>query len=141
MNGYTYKQFEQWYKTDRKAGKCMSDLTIADYWGVANFNNNWDDDKGTSVVCLHTKTGVSAIEAINVSKIETKYEHVLKNNPCSEHSDVETKYESIFGELFTKNRLQDITLVLDCFKPSHLSKITCCLRRFLSSIKSIIVRK
>ena len=43
-----------------------SDFTLADFWGVENFQLEMDDDKGTSLVAIHTKKAYDFIREINL---------------------------------------------------------------------------
>lgn len=59
-----------------------SDITIADYWGVATKFPEMDDDKGTSLVLLNTSKGLSAWESVAGETIhrQTDYAHACKYN-------------------------------------------------------------
>jgi len=70
-----------------------SDLTIADYWGVAKKFPGMDDDKGCSVVLVNTQKGVLAFDSIqgNCVLSPSDFDDIKKNNPavafdCSIHS-------------------------------------------------------
>ncbi len=49
----------------------LSDITLADFWGIQNILPEMDDDKGTSLVLVNTGTGASAFNAIS-SNAKTK---------------------------------------------------------------------
>lgn len=60
----------------------MSDITIADYWGIENVDKNLDNNIGTSMILLNSKKGE---EFFNLAKdsleyIETPFESVLPGN-------------------------------------------------------------
>lgn len=42
------------YKCTAKNGASGSDLTIADFWGIQNYHPEFDDDKGVSLIFVHT---------------------------------------------------------------------------------------
>lgn len=64
-------------------GTSGSDITLADYWGVQNENPELDDDKGTSLIIIHTQKGLDTFQKIqselNVKPIE--FENAIKHNP------------------------------------------------------------
>lgn len=41
------------------------DLTIGDFWGIDKFHNDLDDNKGTSVVLVHSEKGKKTLAAIS----------------------------------------------------------------------------
>src|SRR5699024_11568320 len=42
----------------------VSDITVADYWGVQNQQPDMDDDRGTSLVLVHSSKGRELLEAV-----------------------------------------------------------------------------
>lgn len=42
-----------------------SDITIGDCWGIENYMSDMDDDKGTSVVLIHSKKGLDIFDSLN----------------------------------------------------------------------------
>lgn len=95
-----------------------ADLTMADFWGVEAFAKELDDGRGTSLVLMHTKKGISAWNRVSDDFIIKKVSllQAVKWNPCilrpvmSPLSDMEKKGErkavllsraySIFTKLF-----------------------------------------
>ena len=61
-----------------------SDLTIADYWGVAGKFPEMDDDKGTSLVLVNTDKGAVAFNAISdgLKVCESDFAHACETNPA-----------------------------------------------------------
>ena len=51
-----------------------SDITLGDFWGVQNYDQRWNDDKGTSIVIVNTEKGEKFFEQIK-NKAQ-KYEAV-----------------------------------------------------------------
>ena len=86
--------------TDRK-----SDITLADYWGVHLDLPEMCDDKGTSFIMVHTKSGqelYNTIEERFVSK-EIKQEKPLSHNPAALVSAKLSKKRRVFFESDTIN--------------------------------------
>lgn len=69
----------------------IADISLGDYWGVASYHPEMDDDKGTSVVLLNTNHGEKLF--VEVSKKVKQSNSVLGNaitgNPCIVLSDKE----------------------------------------------------
>ena len=65
-----------------KSLKSGSDLTIADYWGVATRLPDMDDDKGTSLVMVNTEKGGNAFSALSDKAIarDSDFEHAVAGN-------------------------------------------------------------
>lgn len=53
------------YKCKAKNGAANSDVTIADFWGIQRFHPEFDDDKGVSVVFIHTCRGKGIIKELS----------------------------------------------------------------------------
>ena len=55
---------------------------MADYWGVQSICPEWDDDKGTSAVFVHTAKGANIYKAIedSISSKSQKINDVTKEN-------------------------------------------------------------
>ncbi len=72
----------------------MSDLTIADFWGIDNVAPEMSDGRGTSLVLVRTQAGKQIFEnIINDMKFkEVAYEDGVKGNP-SEYSSVKRPEE------------------------------------------------
>ena len=66
-----------------KESQRFSDLTLADYWGVENREPEMDDDKGTSVVLVHTEKGRELWEVLRDSwrAQKTDLAYVIRCNP------------------------------------------------------------
>lgn len=59
-----------------------SDLTLADFWGVENVCPQLDDDKGTSLLILHTEKARELLQSVkeSVTLKEVEPERALKTN-------------------------------------------------------------
>ena len=62
----------------------MSDLTIADFWGINNVAPDMDDGLGTSLVLIRTAKGNELFESANrnMKMKEVSYEDGVKGNPA-----------------------------------------------------------
>lgn len=66
----------------------MSDLTIADFWGINEVAPEMDDGKGTSLILIRTKLGMKMFEAIcsELKLKEVDYEDGVRSNPAEYRS-------------------------------------------------------
>ncbi|MCH5191173.1 MAG: Coenzyme F420 hydrogenase/dehydrogenase, beta subunit C-terminal domain [Oscillospiraceae bacterium] len=82
----------------------QSDLTIADFWGVQNILPEFDDDKGTSLVIVHSHKGEQLLEQIkdNLIWTETNTPSAVSYNSAMLNSVApHPKREEFFNELDT----------------------------------------
>lgn len=80
----------------------IADITLGDFWGVANFHPEMDDDKGTSVVLLNTSHGEGLFAKIagQIKQCDSCLENAVAGNPCIVRSSKEhfRRYE-FFADL------------------------------------------
>lgn len=107
-----------------KSGKCGSDITLADYWGIWNHHPELDDDKGTSLVLINSIAGNDLYLRLHLRQIETSYEEGFKGNSCIEHCVEENQYVPLFWELFARDKLMSTNKVLAKFTPNLFQRIT-----------------
>lgn len=90
------------YACMAKGGRSHSDLTLGDYWGVErtcpNLDRALDEDKGTSVVMIHSERGQSLLEGLPYRYQETNYVSALAGNPAIERSVLEPPKRQLFFE-------------------------------------------
>ncbi len=62
-----------------------TDITLGDYWGVNKVQPDMDDDKGTSLVFVHSEAGMKLFDAISESVVCTSalIEKAVKYNPSA----------------------------------------------------------
>lgn len=80
----------------------IADITLGDYWGVAEYHPQMDDNKGTSVVLLNTMHGKALFDLIldNMIFIDSKLEFAIIGNPSLvQSSPVHPKREEFFESL------------------------------------------
>lgn len=71
------------YDCKAKGGESGSDMTIADFWGIERILPQLDDDKGTSLVIVHTRRGECMLEAVqgDLRMEEVTMEQATECNP------------------------------------------------------------
>ncbi len=94
------------YHCPAKGANRVSDLTLADFWGIQNVDPDMFDDKGASLVLVHSAAGEQALAQIRpdlVLKAEP-VELALAGNPSALHSAVEPKARAAFFAEFEKRQ-------------------------------------
>ena len=76
----------------------QGDITIGDFWGVDDYNQNLNDGKGTSVVVINSEKGKNLFEEIKnntklyekipLQAIEKRNYNLVKSSEHSEHRDM-----------------------------------------------------
>lgn len=83
----------------------VSDITLADYWGIQDQYPEMDDDKGTSLVIVHSEKGKRCIELLG-DKVRLKkvpVEQALRGNPSMLHSaEMHKQRKQFFSQLGKK---------------------------------------
>ncbi len=61
----------------------ISDITLADFWGIQNINKEMFDNKGTSLVIVNSERGNELFNSIkkNIKYAETNLEEAIRYNP------------------------------------------------------------
>ncbi|MCQ2091295.1 MAG: Coenzyme F420 hydrogenase/dehydrogenase, beta subunit C-terminal domain [Fibrobacter sp.] len=69
----------------------IADITLGDYWNIADVHPDMDDDKGTSVVLLNTKRGENLFAQVSdqVVQCDSSLECAVAGNPCIVRSSKE----------------------------------------------------
>lgn len=84
-----------------------SDITMGDFWGIGNKIPQWDDDKGTSCILIHTEQGKDCFEQLNLKTKTVTYASILQGNPSLEKSPQTNVKKKIFFQDFPKKSLKD----------------------------------
>lgn len=114
-------------------GKCHSDITIADYWGIWNHHPQMDDDRGTSLILVNTPKGEKLMKKLTLKKTNTTYFEALSGNSPLEHSVKETPYRQLFWDRYPTEGLMVIDSICTKMQPGLF-------RRAVNKINSIIKR-
>ena len=102
-----------------------ADITLGDLWGIQHIAPQLFDDKGTSVVFLHSPKGTSAWHDNNeqfVTKELDDYAEVIKHNPCISSSlPYSKKRDAFFSKSATHSTIELLTRYTSC--PDSIFKI------------------
>ena len=113
-----------------------SDITLADFWGVQNVHPEMDDDKGISLVLLHSKKGRELFEEImhQLSFQSTDIHNAIKYNS----SAVRSSSRNPQRDKFIKDiKNSDFELVVKKYTKTPFSTR---LKRFIKRILSKIIK-
>lgn len=83
-----------------------SDITLADFWGVDKLNPRMDDDKGTSLLIIHSQKGVDLVHGIQ-SNFMLPYRNlkdIEQYNISMTHSMVMPRRRKDFFRAFSKSK-------------------------------------
>lgn len=112
----------------------VSDITVADFWGIENILSKMDDDKGTSLIVIHSEKGKQLFGELSEKMIlnEVDLNEAIKYNPSMIKSvKYNEKRNSFFAELSSGKELTDLI--------RKYTKISFA-KRVKNKIKSIIKR-
>ena len=108
-----------------------TDLTLGDFWGVEIFHPEWDDDKGISLVMIHSERGQNLFESIrpDLQCHEITAEEAVAQNPAIIHNFPRHPKADYFLEHLESTDFQK--LVKRCLRPSFFARFRHFLCRFM----------
>lgn len=122
------------YDCKVKGCSSMSDITIADFWGVNSIFPKMDDDKGTSLVFINTDKGKDALDFSCLNVALTDFKRVIPlNSACCYSPKSHPKRNEFFSHLGNENLIE---LINDYTKPTLKQRI----RNVKADIKLMINR-
>ena len=112
----------------------MSDITIADFWGIYNVAPELDDEIGTSLLIIRTPKGKHVFERIcdKLNFKEVDYYVAVKANPAEFKSSTKPKQREVF---FTD--LQNLSFEEMCNKYAKPKK-TSLVEKVVAKLKTVI---
>lgn len=107
-----------------KSGRCGSDITLGDFWGIWDVKPEINDDKGISLVLVNSPKGKEVLDSIHATLYETDYVEALKYNPSLKHSPPETKFRQMFWSSYSSDTVKnDIQKVVKMMRPSFAKRL------------------
>lgn len=91
------------YACPAKGGKSGSDLTIGDFWGIEKIAPEIDDDKGCSLVIVHTDKKVNRLSNNSILSEFSLRQDPFKGNPSYYTSPYQPVNRAFFFSQFGKN--------------------------------------
>lgn len=124
MKGFLYNLYlrPSCYDCKFKSLKSLSDLLIADFWGISLINRNLDDDKGVSLVLANSINAKLLLEHLNVSTFLVDYSEVLPYNTALISSVTKNKYYNMFWQKHSELGFLAVQKVFNR-KPSIIHRI------------------
>lgn len=133
------------YNCSFKTENRQADITLADFWGVQYIVPKMDDDKGTSLVIIHSEKGVNLMKSISsfIVSQDIDMDAVLKYNPALIQSAQKNVHREAVFERIASYDIEDI--VNDLFPIKLKSKVKSVLSKIgisnsLIKIKAIMIR-
>lgn len=110
MQGFYYNYFlrRACYNCSYKSIQRMSDLTLADAWGIELYAPEMDDNRGASVIIIHSRKGIQCFRDIKNSFLykDIEVDEISQNNKYMVKSVERSFYRGFFYFL---NRLLSVS--------------------------------
>ena len=105
-----------------KQGRSKSDITIADFWGIQKIYPEFDDDKGTGLIIIHSDKGKTSLAWSQIEYMEAQYDDASPfNNGLKPSMPAHPNRTKFFNKLDDTDNLAK--LIIDCTKPSFRQRI------------------
>ena len=127
---------ESCYNCSFKDKHRISDITLADFWGIQDVEPSMNDDKGTSLVIVNSKKGEELFEKIfnNIESKQVDFEKSIQHNPSMYMSVKKPKgYDDFFNNL---GKMEFDKLV----KKYTISNKKSIVKRMIRKIKRILLK-
>lgn len=125
------------YNCKFKDKERISDITLADFWGIENIMPEMNDNKGTSLVIVNTKKGQELLENIKgqITIKECNFDDAIKyNSAMTQSAPKHKKREQFLKEIFIKEDFEKITKKYE-IKASLFGRFKKKIKRILLKIK------
>ena len=101
-------------KCSFKDFKGVSDVTIADYWGIENVDKEFDDNTGVSLVFINSQKGGKILNILKdkIEYIETSVESAIQKNPFVITSSPVHKNRKEFFDRLDSEKFSDLVYEL-----------------------------
>lgn len=115
-----------------KAGRCGSDITLGDFWGIEKIVPEIDDNRGVSIVLINSPKGKNEINTLPISFKEVDTENAVKGNPCITNATPTNKWRLEFMERYETNEgFRAISYVVNRMQPCFIVKLLNRIRRII----------
>lgn len=111
------------YSCPAKRDKSGSDITLADFWGIAQIAKDWDDNKGTSLVMINSTKGMKYFpdKLIKYKDFSLKQAENSNVNICN--SSIYNNNREKFFKAINGGKSFSKTILELCFKPRERYKM------------------
>lgn len=128
------------YNCSFKKKHRISDITLADYWGIDKVHKDMNDEKGTSLVVINSDKGKELFELIknNLKCVKTDLEEAIKYNPSMIKSvDIPKKRDKFFQEL-SSGKINENNIIKYMNKYTKVSFVRKVLRKSKTILKNLL---
>lgn len=133
------------YSCSFKTESRQADITLADFWGVQYTVSKMDDDKGTSLVIIHSEKAVNLMKSISsfIISQDIDMDAVLKYNPALIQSAQKNVHREMVFKRIASYDIEDV--VNNLFPIKFKSKIKSILSKIgilnsLTKTKAIMIK-
>lgn len=108
--------------------KSNSDIIAGDFWGVDNFHQSIDDDRGVSCLILQNADLLPLFEDSEIELIPTKLEYILRGNPSVKFSSKSNPDKERYLQSILKNDFIQTTkpFVKNTFRQNYKYNLNRC---------------
>ena len=118
------------YHCSAKGGRCQSDITIADFWGIEYVQPSFNDSSGVGLLMINTQRGKDIVYTLDLDTVPVSLEDATRYNLTFFKSVLpHPRREKFFRKFMGTRRI--IHLMNTIVKPPIMVRI----RRILSKIK------
>ena len=110
------------YDCSFKGVNRISDITIGDCKNVREFDSSFDDDKGTTVVYIHSEKGLNLFKNISTSirSISVDVDKIV--NTCGKKMIESAPFNSYRDEFFQKLEKEEYSKVINSYCPPNIEE-------------------
>jgi len=112
---------EACYHCKVKGGMSGADITLGDFWGIDHIHPEINDDKGLSLLIVHTVKGLAIVNEADLILSEEKYEEALRFNPSIEKTAGRPVYRDIFMRTLSRKGFNKAFELI--FSPSLINRM------------------
>ncbi len=112
------------FECEFKKPRTTADITLGDYWGVKGIHPEITDEKGVSLIFVHSQKGKEIFDqvSVNLEVVESDFDYATKCNPSIiKHAPYQPKRQQFFELLEQGVGLQDA--IEKCIKPTLMQRI------------------
>jgi glycosyltransferase involved in cell wall biosynthesis/coenzyme F420-reducing hydrogenase beta subunit len=125
------------YNCKTKKLNRVSDITLADFWGINEIDPELNDDKGLSLLLVHSEKGERALQNNKIWRKQVNLMQALNHNYCAHTSVLRPIQRDRFFEDFNKYKYKKIMKKYCSEKPVK-SLFIRCLRRAYRIVKRFV---
>lgn len=119
-----------------KGGRCGSDITLADFWGIEKVLPEFSDDKGVSLCLCNSERGVEAYKNLRAKECEVSFDEAISKNPSWRFSHALHPKRNAFFKFFARDG-KVFSNIDKCLQPPFLNRYT----RTLKTVVKSLIRK